>query len=358
LIVRLDSLVLSWAGTKGWPQWVERDDFAIESEPGISLFVREVQDTTRPGRVPVVLVHGARVPGLASFDLAVPGGSLAEDLALAGHRVFVIDARGYGRSTRPAEMNGDPMECRPLVRSSTVVRDIDGVVRAVGDRTGTAQVALLGWATGGMWVGHYATLYPHIASHLVLYNSLYGGTRGHPSLGPGSDFKDPTHPGRFNAKALGGYRLNSADGLLSSWDASIPTDRLEDWRDPAVAEAYVEAALASDDTAGSRTPPSCRAPTGALEDSFYLASGRQLWDASLISARTLIIRSERDFWSRPEDVELLCEHLTQAREVQSVALPQATHYVHLDRPAAGRTRFFEEVRTFLGNGSGSAIEVP
>jgi len=157
---------------------VERHDFTIESEPGIDLFVREVRDTPSPGGVPVVLVHGARVSGIASFDLAVPGGSVAEDLALAGHRVFVMDARGYGRSTRPAEMNGDPADCPPLVRSSEVVRDLAGVVRAVRDRTGAAQIALLGWATGGMWVGHYATLYPDTVSHLVLYNALYGGTRG------------------------------------------------------------------------------------------------------------------------------------------------------------------------------------
>jgi pimeloyl-ACP methyl ester carboxylesterase len=122
-----------------------------------------------------------------------------------------------------------------------------------------------------------------------------------------------------------------------------------------VAEAYIGAAVASDDTAHTRTPPSFRAPTGALEDSFYLASGRQLWDASLISARTLIIRSQRDFWSRPEDIELLREHVARARGVRSVVLRQTTHYVHLDRAEAGRARFLEEVTTFLADGGGSAI---
>jgi pimeloyl-ACP methyl ester carboxylesterase len=200
-----------------------------------------------------------------------------------------------------------------------------------------------------MWAGHYATLYPDSVSQLVLYNTLYGGTRGHPSLGPGSEFEDPRHPGRFNAEALGGYRLNSADGLLASWDASIPTEGLEDWRDPTVAAAYVEAALASDDTAQARMPPSFRAPAGALEDSFYLASGRQLWDASLITAATLILRSERDFWSRAEDAELLREHLRHARAVRTVVIAKATHYVHLDRPEAGRARFLEEVVSFLAS---------
>lgn len=326
---------------------VVRRDLTVESDPGVSLFVREIRGHGDPDAVPVLLVHGARVPGLASFDLPVPNGSLAGDLALAGHSVFVMDARGYGRSIRPAEMDGDPMACPPLVRSSTVVRDIDGVVRAVRDRVAAARVALLGWATGGMWAGHYATFSPDTVSHLILYNTLYGGTRGHLSLGPGSDFEDPRHPGRFNARAFGGFTLNTAEDLLGSWDRSFPTERPEDWRDPAVAQAYIEAALASDDTAPSRTPPSFRAPTGALEDSFYLASGRQLWDASLIEAPMLILRSERDFWSRPQDVDLLREHATAAPEVRSAVLQRATHYVHLDRPEAGRSRFLEEVRAFL-----------
>jgi hypothetical protein len=52
--------------------------------------------------MPLILLHGARVPGLASFDLAVPDGSLAEELALAGHRVFVMHARGvYAVQRKP-----------------------------------------------------------------------------------------------------------------------------------------------------------------------------------------------------------------------------------------------------------------
>lgn len=325
----------------------ERNDFMVGSESGIDLFVREVRSPDAPTRVPVLLMHGARVPGIASFDLDVPGGSLAEDLALAGHPTYVMDAQGYGRSTRPKEMEGEPAHCPPLVRSSAVVHDIAAVVRTALERTGTTAVGLLGWATGGMWAGHYATMYPGTISHLMLYNVLYGGTRGHPTLGSGSDFEDPRRLGRFNAKGVGGYRLNAAEGLLASWDANIPSGRIEEWRDPAIADAYVRAALESDDTSHSRTPPSFRAPTGALEDSFYLAGGRQLWDASLISSPTLILRSERDFWSRPEDLDLLREHLVHAPLVRTEVIPDATHYVHLDRAEAGRARFLEHVLAFL-----------
>jgi pimeloyl-ACP methyl ester carboxylesterase len=84
-----------------------------------------------------------------------------------------------------------------------------------------------------------------------------------------------------------------------------------------------------------------------MEDSFYLATGRQLWDASLITAPTLVLASERDFWSRPQDRELLQEHLTHAAKVKVVVLKGATHFVHLDRPVHGRQTLVDEVVDFL-----------
>src|ERR687895_132622 len=111
----------------GWPAIVaaelRRTDTTVPSDQGIALFVRHV--STGNGRgVPVLLVHGARVPGLASFDLPVAGGSLAADLAEAGHDTYVMDARGYGRSTRMPEMEKPPSGGAALGRSSEIVRDI------------------------------------------------------------------------------------------------------------------------------------------------------------------------------------------------------------------------------------------
>jgi hypothetical protein len=61
---------------------IARQDFFVPSEVGIQLFVREVTARDSSGdATPNLLIHGARVPGLASFDLNVPGGSLAADLA-------------------------------------------------------------------------------------------------------------------------------------------------------------------------------------------------------------------------------------------------------------------------------------
>lgn len=188
---------------------------------------------------------------------------------------------------------------------------------------------------------------PRAREPLVLYNTLYGGSATHPQIGPGSPLEDPGRPGRF-AASFGGYRLNTAASLFPSWDASIPAEDKAAWRDPAVAAAYAAAALASDPAAGTRTPPAFRAPAGALEDSYYLASGRQFWDASLITAATLVLASELDFWSRPEDRDALRRSLTHAARVEVVVIPRATHFVHLDRPERGRSAFLEAVVRFLG----------
>lgn len=327
------------------PAEVTRSNVQLRSDPGINVAVRSVTPA-QAGGVPVILVHGARVPGIASFDLSVPGYSLAEDLARAGHPTFILDVRGYGASTRPPQMDDDPAAGPPLVRSDEVVDDIEAVVDHVQSSTGTERVGIVGWATGGHWAGMYASLQPDDVSHLVIYNSLYGQADGHETLGRGSSNEDPDLPGVFNRSA-GAYRLSDGPSLLSSWDRTIPTEDPTAWRDSRVADAYQREALASDPTSEQRQPASFRAPNGAMEDSFYLATGRQLWDASMIKANTLIIRSELDFWSRPSDVIDLELHLVHAAQVRVVELAQATHYAHLDRPERGRDQFIGELLSFL-----------
>jgi pimeloyl-ACP methyl ester carboxylesterase len=295
----------------------------------------------------VLLIHGARVPGVASFDLPIEQGSLAVDIAQAGHVVYLMDARGYGRSTRPNHMSEPAQAHPPLVRSDEVVRDIDAVVNWIRDHKRHSRVALLGWATGGHWAGYYASLHSQKLSSVVVWNTLYGKSDQHSALGRGSDMEDPQAPGRFNRKEFGAYRFNTAESLLRTWDKSIPGEDKSYWRDPAIASAYVQAALASDPTSSSRTPPSFRSPSGAMEDSFYLATGHQPWDASRIRVPVLIIRSAKDFWSRPEDLTQLAHDFVKAPEVKTLTIPGATHWVHLDRPERGRSILLEQLVKFL-----------
>jgi pimeloyl-ACP methyl ester carboxylesterase len=324
---------------------IRRQDLQVTTSNGVRLFARRVARADAAGPV-VILVHDARVPGIASFDLSVPGGSLAGDLAQAGLRVWLFDARGFGASQRPAAMDRPPAQSVPLTRAYEVVRDLEAVVREAKSRENVPRVALLGWATGAMWSGCYAALAPEEVSHLVYYNGLYGGASTHPTLGPGSAAEDPARPGRFNHASFGAWRANTAASLTPAWDRSFDGDPVA-FRDPAVVAAYTAAALASDSTSASREPPAFRSPSGAMEDSYHQASGRQVFDASSITAQVLIVRSSRDFWSREADVLALQTHLTRAAGIRTLRLEGASHFVHLDREAAGRSEFMRAVRDFL-----------
>jgi pimeloyl-ACP methyl ester carboxylesterase len=323
-----------------------KKDLYADSDPGIRIHIREVRTETHGACDPILLVHGARVPGVASFDLSVPGGSLAADLADRGFCVYVMDVRGYGQSTRPPEMEQPPQNRPALVRSVDAVRDIDAAVDFVRKRMGVGRVSLFGWATGGQWAGYYAALHSGKLSHLIVLNALYGVNAPHPLMGHGSDMEDPAHPGHLNP-AIGAYRCNSAESLLGAWNRSIPADDKDSWRDPSVADAYVREALASDPEASTHQPPCFRSPSGALEDSFYLATGRQLWDASFIYVPTLVLASERDFWSRPGDRDKMKEDMVHAPIAKVVVIPNATHFVHLDRPEHGRQLLLNAIVNFI-----------
>jgi len=245
-------------------------------------------------------------------------------------------------------MEAPPGESRPLSRTYAVARDIDAVALEARKLCKAERVDLLGWATGGSWAACYACLWPERVAHLVSLNALYGATSAHAMLGPQSDTADPAHPDRLNPN-LGGYGLYEGASLLRVWDRTIPDTDKASWRDPAIAAAYVAATLASDPDSSNHNPPAFRAPLGAIEDSFYQAAGRRLYDASAITAHVLAVRSERDFWSRSEDAAALSHDAVRARSMKILTIPGATHFVHLDRPPHGRELLLQEVAYFLGS---------
>jgi len=318
-----------------------REQFRVPSAPDITLSLIEIGQ--HKGRRPILLIHGARVGAVGSFDLQVPGGSLAADLAARGFDVYLLDVRGYGGSTRPPEMSEAPEGKPALVRSNEAVEDIDAAVDYIRQRSNNGRVALLGWATGGQWAGHYASLHSDKLSALIMLNSLYRGSGAHPGVGRGSSLDDK---GRYNVAACGAYRFSDAASIMRPWDTTLG-DAKDTARDPEIAQAYVDAALYSDPSSSAREPRSFRSPCGAMEDSYYLASGRQLWDASLITAPVLAIAGERDFWSRPEDMRNLEADLVHAQSVKMVRIPGATHFLHLERPERGRARLLDEVNAFV-----------
>lgn len=314
-----------------------RTDHMVSSEPGIEIFVREVTAQETSG-APVLLVHGGGPGGLASFDLPIPGYSVAEDIASAEHAVYIMDIRGWGRSTRPAQLDQPLHANPPAVSSEEAVRDISAVVDWIQERRTGERVALIGWATGGHWCGMYAARCPDRVSLLVLLNSLYGVAA---PWGLQRAFEDPDHPGE-PSRSLGAFRTLTQDNIVSSWDRAIPTEDKTEWREPEVTIAFQDAVVGDSDG-------EVRVPSGFQLESYLMARGFRYWDARDIRLPTLVIRGDLDHWSRPADLIALQQEIVNAPKVTTLTIPGGTHYLFLDRPERGRDQFLREVTTFLAS---------
>lgn len=326
-----------------------RRDYTIESRDGTTIAVRTVQppDGASKDGTPILLLHGTRPDGISEYDLPVEGGSIAAELAGAGHSSIIPDMRGYGRSPRPACMERPPEESQPFARCIEVTRDIDAAVDELRKVTGAERVALMGWGVGATAVLMHAAMEPEKISHVVLLNPLYGGGGSHPRYRD-HPLEDPDHPSRFNAAHYGGYSFNDPDMLMKKWASSIPVEDKDSWRDPEVAEAFAQALLDGDSTSRDRTPPSYRSPNGMLEDSYFMGRGMPLLHASQVYSRVLIIRPKLDYFSRPEDIDALRGDLVNAPEVRSWEPEKVTHFVFMDRPERGRADAIAQLLNFLG----------
>ena len=320
-----------------------RTDTYVESDAGVRIFVREVappaSSRTATALPPMLLVHGGGPGGLASFDLDVPGYSLASDFARAGHHVYVMNVRGWEQSTRPLALDRPANANAPAVTFADASRDIRAVVEWIRKRRGGAKVALVGWASGGHWAGAYASAGGHATSlsHLVLLNTIYGVDAPWPLSSACAE------------RITDAYRLADGRALRGRWDSSIPEPFRAAWRDPHVADAMIERVLALDPTSDVRTPSSARVPLAYFAESCAMTTGSQLWDAAAITTPTLVIRGERDFWSRPADLTALERTLGSRARSRFVTIPDATHHLFLDRPDRGRQQFIDETLRFLAS---------
>lgn len=325
---------------------IVKTDLQIDAlDPGIKLFLREKmpQGNTRFANDNIVLfLHGATSPSTCDFDLQYKDYSWADWLVKRGYVVYMGDYRNYGGSTREKAMDEPANNNQPVTRSYLALRDVEAIVNHIKRTRGVQKITLIGWSWGAMMAGYYASLHSENVQKLVLYAPLYD-FNDHTNLGPGSGLQNKRKPMEFNF-ALGAYRLASEAANTGRWNGEIPVDNKDEYRDPAVPAAFWNECLATDPTSSSRTPASLRAPNGVLEDSFYQATGRPLWNAANIYAPTLVIGGNYDTWSFQEDRAGLIRELVHAPVKRNVVIPDATHFVLFEK---NRFAFFDEVLKFL-----------
>jgi pimeloyl-ACP methyl ester carboxylesterase len=321
-----------------------KQDFFTQSDNGIKIFIREIkpQGIATSQQIPILLVHGGGGSGLACFDLDTNEDSFAEELAhKAQCAVYVVDVRGWGKSTRPKAMNAPPEKNKPLVTSNEAAHDVAAAILAVSKRNGGERVTVMGWASGGHWAGYALTHIKNLeffVGKLVLFNTVYGTQGAWPLAESTGD--------TLSKKSQGAYRLATAENLITRWNASIPDSLRAVWHTSGVDTAYAQAALDADPTSRKRTPPSVRIPLAYWYEHLRLARGEKLWQATDIRVPTLVVRGQLDYWSRHADGIALINELQNAPIKRLAVLPQGTHFAFLDAPERGRTQLVQEILAF------------
>ncbi|MFL5028483.1 MAG: alpha/beta hydrolase [Xanthobacteraceae bacterium] len=310
------------------------EEMMVPSDSGIELYVRNKRpaDMTafRPERT-LLYVHGATYPASTAFDLKLDGLSWMDYIAARGYDVYLLDLRGYGKSTRPKEMAEDPKANPPIVRGDTAVKDIGTAVDFILARRNVPRLNLMGWSWGTVTMATYTTQNPRKVERLVLYAP--GWIRQTASLvqaGPGP---------------LGAYRTVTREQALQRWMTGVPEDKKAALIPAGWFDAWADATFATDPEGAKATPPVLRAPNGVVQDSNeYWSAGKAYYDPAKITVPTLLVQAEWDRDLPPYMAQTLFPLLVNAPGKRYVMLPEGTHTIIMEK---NRLMLFEAVQQFL-----------
>lgn len=322
------------------PSIVMEEMMVPSLDPGIEIYVRNKRPasltTFRPERT-VLYVHGATYPASTSFDLPLDGLSWMDYLAARGYDVYLLDVRGYGRSTRPPEMAEKPDAHGPIVRGDTAVRDIGAVVDFILKRRNIPRLNLIGWSWGTSLMATYTTQNASKVERLVLYAP--GWIRKTASL-------VPVAPG-----PLGAWRATTRQQALTRWLTGVPEDKKATLIPAGWFDQWADATWATDPVGVQQSPPVIRAPNGVLADGAeYWSSNKPYYDPAKITVPTLLVQAEWDQDLPPYMAQTLFPLLVNAPGKRYVMLAEGTHTIIMEK---NRLELFKAVQAFLDEGGGS-----
>jgi pimeloyl-ACP methyl ester carboxylesterase len=309
------------------------EETKVPSAPGIEIYVRNKRpaDMTsfRPERT-LLFVHGATYPAHAAFDLALDGQSWMDYIAARGYDVYLLDLRGYGKSTRPKEMDEKPEANAPIVRGTDAVKDIGAAVDFILKRRGIARLNLMGWSWGTTLMATYTTQNAGKVERLVLYAPAW--IRTTPSL------SRPAGP-------LGAYRTVTREQAKTRWYTGVAEDKKAALIPAGWFDAWADLTFASDPVGAKMTPPALRAPNGVQQDGDeFFGAGKPYYDPSKITVPTLLVHAEWDRDTPAYMAQTLFPLLVNAPGKRYVQLPEGTHHIMMEK---NRVMLFEAVQAFL-----------
>lgn len=332
ILVGLPFAALAATGTPECPSGFTKEQVMIPSDTaGIELYLRHSRLACPPAgtekRV-LLYVHGATYPSETAFDLQLDGLSWMDFIALHGWDVWLVDLRGYGRSTRPAQMDKPAADNAPIVTTDVAVSDVSAAVEYVSKRMGVNRVTLLGWSWGTTIMGAYAAKNPDKVDKLVLYAPVWLRTTPSQLAGSGP---------------LGAYRMVTKDAAKTRWLNGVPEDKKADLIPRGWFEAWSNATWATDPK--SSESGMLRAPNGVLEDlrNYWLAE-KPYYDPSKITAPTFLVVAEWDQDTPPYMAQALFGKLTAAKSKRLVLIGEGTHTIVMEK---NRAQLMREVQAFL-----------
>jgi len=314
------------------------ENLMVPSEPDISIYVRNKRPADMTAFAPertLLFVHGSTYPAHTTFDLPLGGQSWMESIATRGYDVYCLDVRGYGRSTRPKEMDQPPEANPPIVRTPTAVKDIEAVLNFVLARRGIARLNLLGWSWGCSLMATTAIRNPDKVARLMMYAPPF--IRTTPTLlvtggGP-----------------LGCYRTVTPEQARTRWMTGVPEHKQAEQIPPGGFEQWVAATWATDPAGAGATPPFLRAPNGTVQDSNeFWSKGRMVYDPSQITVPALIAIGEWDRDTPPYMAQALFPLMVNSPGKRMVLLAEGTHHMMLEK---NRHALFRAVQAFLDEGA-------
>ena len=307
------------------------EDFLIASDtPGITLYVRNKRPVGHQASADrtVLFVHGATYPAETSFDLRLDGLSWMEFIALQGWNVYLVDLRGYGRSTRPVEMSEPPEQNQPIVTTDVAIRDVGYAVDFILQRDGITKLNLIGWSWGTTIMAGYTAQTNHKVERLVLYAPLW-------------IIDSP--PDLSGASKLGAYRQVTKEAAKQRWLRGVPEDKVGSLIPDGWFDAWADATWSSDPLATESGL--LRAPNGIIHDVRTIwMQGKSTYYPVDIRVPTLIIGGNWDADTPPYMAQKILELLTNAPISRRVEIGEATHTVIMEK---NRMQLFREVQLFL-----------
>lgn len=316
------------------PRLVTEEMMLQSSDPGIDIYVRNKRpadmNAFRPERT-ILYVHGATYPAETAFDLELDGLSWMEYLASRGYDVWLLDIRGYGRSTRPSQMAEKPDANPPIARGDAALKDIGAVVDFILERRNIAKLNLLGWSWGTTLMATYTTRNPQNVERLALYAPVW--LRTTPSLM------------QTGAGPLGAYRTVTRAQAKERWYTGVPEDKKASLIPAGWFDAWADATWATDPVGAGMDPPVLRAPNGVLQDSAeFGGAGKPYYDPAKITVPTLLVGAEWDRDAPPYMAQTLFPLLVNAPDKRYVELPEGTHTIMMEK---NRLKLFEAVQAFF-----------